>query len=60
MNIKYKAIFVPEELHKEIKVLATGREQTMIDFLDELLTRSFIRIKPKKIKSSLANLKLKK
>lgn len=33
----YKAIFVPQELHYEIKKLALRKKLTMIEFLEELL-----------------------
>jgi len=39
MRKGYKAISVPEKLHQKIKVKATANKQTMIIFLENLLSK---------------------
>ena len=39
MDKKYKALFVPEKLHKEVKLLAVKKGVTIIEFLEELIKK---------------------
>lgn len=36
MNVKYKSIFVPEDLHKRIKLQAIKKSMTMIEYVNYL------------------------
>ena len=36
---KYKALFVPEKLHKEVKLRAVKKGMTIIEYLKELLNK---------------------